>query len=98
MSEYGIGQDLCGFARRQRTKKSWGSGSSGMGWMDTDCADLQGTQDSAAPREQQGQRRALRVSSAHATRGTGIRSVGTPNCVTRPEGNSLGWSVMGAEF
>ena len=38
------------------------------------------------------------LSLPHTRRGERIRSVSTANCVTRPEGNSLGWSVMSAEF
>ena len=39
------------------------------------------------------------LSLPHTRRGGNkLRSVGTPNCVIRPEGNSMGWSVMSAEF
>ena len=67
-----------------------------MSWMDPDRADWQGTQDPAAPRERQARRWALLTS--HASKRKQIRSVGTPNCVIRPEGNSIGWSMMSAEF
>ena len=63
----------------------------------SDRADWQGTQDLAAQRERQ-RRRWPGLSLPRARRGKRIRSVSTPKCVARPQGNSLGWSVMSAEF
>ena len=61
--------------------KPWGTWSSGMGRMNSDRADWQGTHDSMAPRERRGRRWAV-PSLPHTRRGERIRSVSAPNCVT----------------
>ena len=78
-----------GFARRQRTTKPWGTGSSGVGWMDRDRAARQGTQDSTSPREGQGRHRGslLQTRRAETERDKVVQH--TKLCHT-PEGHQSG--------
>ena len=78
----------CGLRPDQGTRKSWGTGSSGMGRIHRDRAQLQGAQDPAAPRQRQGWHQGK--PSTHASHPSGTRSAFTPNCVTRPMGHPSG--------
>ena len=78
----------CGLRPDQGTRKSWGTGSSGMGRINRDRALLQGAQDPAAPRERQGWHQGK--PSTHASPPRRTRSAFTPNYVTRPMGQQSG--------
>ena len=78
----------CGLRPDQAIRKSWRKGSSGMGRIHRDRAQLQGAQDPAAPRQRPGWHQGK--PSTHASPPSGTRSAFTPNCVTRPMGQQSG--------
>ena len=95
ISEYCIGRNLRGLRPSSGNHKALGNRrtwSSGMGRIVLTGRGRRTSQRSVNAKAGVG------LSLPRARRGKRIRSVSTPKCVARPQGNSLGWSVMSAEF